>query len=111
MNIEWEKVGAATLAFVGGIGAAWHTMRRTHSRDGVDDAKDKAETGIISRLQHERDEAREEAQRERERRTQDAQTIARLEAENEYLQRELRRTKRKAGVVDTDVAPLSGPEK
>jgi hypothetical protein len=79
-----EAVGFILLGLGGLVTWVLHTRRRA-SRDATEIAHDRAEAGLISRLQSERDEARAEAKRERERRTTDAETIARLQSDNVHL--------------------------
>lgn len=92
--MDWKEIGGAIAAAVVGGGALLHRARRANSRERVDQAKDDAETRIISRLESERDYARDEAQREREQRTADVMRIARLETENRFLRRFVRRVLR-----------------
>lgn len=76
---------------VAGLGTGGLIFARRFSREKVEGAKDRAETGLISRLQHERDEAIEEAQRERKQRTDDARTIASLTSDNMHLRADVQR--------------------
>jgi seryl-tRNA synthetase len=112
-------------ALVGAAGAligAVTLLRRRLSRDNTEVVKDRAEADIVARLVIERDAAITEAQRVREQRTSDAQTIARLVAENEAQAREVIRLlasirKMVRGlppevqkVLVTDFMPLGPPE-
>ncbi len=89
--------GAITtvLAAVASVGGTVLYFRRQLSKDSTEIAADKGAANLIDDLQKERDDALEEARRARddasvvrEKRIDDAQRIARLEATNEYLIRE-----------------------
>lgn len=82
-----SAIGGAVSAFL----ATVLVLRRRLSRDSTEITKDRAEASLISRLQGERDQAREEARQAREQRTGDAQAIARLTAENEHLRGDVER--------------------
>jgi hypothetical protein len=109
-----EGLVAAVIAIGGGV-MAW---QRTRSRDGVEAAKDRAEEGLVERLQARADGAEKRAdalfnelQELGDQRTEDAGRIALLQAENEYLKRFYRRAMRdmpeeKRSVWETDFAPL-----
>jgi hypothetical protein len=87
---ELQTPGGLAGLFITILGALWFVVRRKVSSDSTGIATDKAETGLISRLQKERDEAVGEAQRVRAQRTADAERIATLKSENAYLKAELR---------------------
>jgi hypothetical protein len=109
--VDWKEVGTALAAVLVGAGALAHRARRANSRERVESAKDEAETRLISRLEEERDEAREEAARERSQRVAETRRLAKLEAENAYLKSYARRLIRALppadrAVHETDFAPF-----
>lgn len=90
MNAAPEWV-TPLLTAIGGALAGGLALRRRLSSDRVANKEDETRIGLISRLQHERDEAVEEAQRERQQRTEDARTIASLTADNIHLRADVQR--------------------
>ena len=120
MTGEW--IGAAVAA-IASVGAAALTLRRRVSRDATEISKDRAETGVISRLQHmlEESHAREDAavrmaKAEQELRVAATLRAAEAEGENRHLKSLLRKVGRMLPAEDrapfeTDFAPLGGPEK
>ncbi len=103
MAFDWKEIGAGLATLLVGGGAVAMRARRMNSRERVDAAKDEAETRIISRLESERDYARDEARREREQRIADVARIARLESENKFLQSFVRRTLRAMPAKDREI--------
>jgi uncharacterized membrane protein len=79
---------------IGGLAGGLLYVRRQLSRDKVEGHKDRAEAGLISRLQSERDQALAEAQNVRAQRTADAAKIAHLESELSFAEREIGRMMR-----------------
>jgi hypothetical protein len=77
-------IGSIVGATVTVIGALLWLRRRT-SRDGLEIAKDRAEINTVAMLQNERNKAMEEAREAWRRRTEDAETIARLTGEVQHL--------------------------
>ena len=104
----------AVIAIGGGVMA----FRKSASRDSVDAVKDRAEEGLVERLQTRADAAEkradglfDELQRLGDQRTRDAEKIALLTAENDYLKRFYSKAMRdmpddKRKVWDTDFSPL-----
>ena len=114
---------AAALGGAAACLGAFAALRRRMSRDRTEIVKDRAEADIVARLVIERDAAVTEAKRVMSQRVADAETIARLVAENEDLNREVHRllgSIRKMvrelppemrRVMATDFQPLGPPEK
>jgi hypothetical protein len=79
---------------LGAVGSAIATLlwlRRKTSRDSTEIAKDRAEQNLVQTLTLERDKAMADAREAWARRTADAEQIAGLKSENEYLKRDVER--------------------
>lgn len=129
----WAEALAGAVSAVIAIGGGIMAWRKSNSRDSVDAVKDRAEEGLVERLQARADAAEkradglfEELQRLGDKRIDDARTIERLTSDlghlttdNTSLRRNLRRMAdrlppelRQAWeqALETDFAPLGGPE-
>jgi hypothetical protein len=109
--MDWKEIGTALAALLVGVGAFALRARSSDSAERLAVAKDEAETRIISRLEEERDFAREEARRERDQRVAEHQRLAKLEAENAFLKSYARRImralpERERAIYETDFQPL-----
>lgn len=82
---------SVALGAIGGALAIFVSFRRRLSRDNTEVAKDRAETNLVQTLREERDKAMADAREAWDRRTKDAQAIAKLTTENEYLKRDMQR--------------------
>lgn len=87
------EINAQTAGYLGGAvaslvaGVLW--LRRRTSRDGVELIKDRTEGRLLQTAIEERDKAMAQARDAWSQRTADAGALGRLNAENEYLKREL----------------------
>jgi len=88
---DFGGILSTLAAALGGGGAALMIMRRRLSRDGSEIAKDRAEVNLVATLQSERDAALAAERSALAAHTDDARSIERLTASNEYLTRELAR--------------------
>lgn len=107
----WGATAAAIASGIAGAVGGGMVVRRQLSRDATEIAHDKAEVSRIARLEAECEAAKAEAAEVRKRRTEDAEKIARLEAVNDFLEREMRMamrgmTQEQRVVFDTDFAAL-----
>lgn len=77
------------ISAVAGFVATLLYFRRKVSRDSTEITKDKAESNLVQTLRDERNEAMNAAREAWDRRTTDAEEIAGLRKENEYLKRDV----------------------
>lgn len=94
------------ISGVGGLILASIWFRRRMSRDGAEIAKDRAETNIVEVLRQERDKAMGDAREAWARRTADAEQIAALRSENEFLKRDINRLSEELEELKESVAIL-----
>jgi len=101
------EVNGETAAWLTGGVTAFITcllwLRRRTSRDGLEVIKDRTEGKMLQTAIEERDKAMAQAADAWSQRTDDAATIARLGAENEYLKRELAAAQQQLADIRTGV--------
>lgn len=86
---HFNEQASWALYVVGAVLAGFLWFRRKASRVSTEINNDRAEVNIVGTLTKERDKAMADAREAWTRRTQDAEQIARLSSENEYLKRDV----------------------
>lgn len=89
-----------------GLVATLMWLRRRVSRDNAEIVKDRAEGTLLQIALQERDKAMEDARKAWAQRTTDAEKIAGLRAENEYLKGEVSRLRDSFARVDNHLAQV-----
>lgn len=100
---HYSEQASWVLYAIGAVIAGFFWFRRKTSRDSTEITKDRAEENLVKTLATERDKAMADAREAWARRTQDAEQIARLYLENEYLKRDVATLTQRVGELQTSL--------